>query len=216
MEAYICLTQLPSNQTFEFNQVSATAAPPANCFEDLIFLHIYIYICIRTHKHLFCTPCNIVEHCAKYKCVSELLPDVRNYDDQEDELKKVSEASGQLPEGGETVLPADVDRCLQEGLFDAPSQVGCCSMQSRFFFFLFFPSSSIQRGGLYICTLAYKFPRSMGPNEKNTITALQGLKELERGLKGHLSLISSARPKVGKKSPAGEVNYHTNPIIRRY
>lgn len=33
---------------------------------------------------------------------------------------------------------ADVDRRLWEGLFDAPSQVGCYSMQSRFFFFFFF------------------------------------------------------------------------------
>lgn len=111
---------------------------------------------------------------------------------------------------------ADVDRRLRGGLFDALSQVGCYSMRSRFFFFFFL--ISIQRSGLYICTLAYKFPWSMGLNDKNTITALQGLKELEEGLKGHLSLISSARPKVwgGGGSPAGEVNYHTNPIIRRY
>lgn len=36
----------------------------------------------------------------------------------------------------------------------------------------------------FIYTSAYRFPRSMGPNNKNTIATLEDLKKQEQGLKG--------------------------------
>lgn len=47
---------------------------------------------------------------------------------------------------------------------------GCAATQYRACFY-------IQCSDHFICTLAYKFLYSMGLNDKNAITALQGLKE---------------------------------------
>lgn len=66
------------------------------------------------------TSCNIVKRCSKN---AKPLLDSRNYDDEEDEPKKVSKASRQLQGGGETfsLFSFPHTDANGEGLFDVSS-----------------------------------------------------------------------------------------------
>lgn len=179
---------------FEFCQLPAAAAasPAAKCFEDHFLLRLFLLLLLLKN-----TSCNIVKNAAPKN--SEPLLDSRNYDDEEDEPKKVSEASRQLQGGGETFfffsfLPCrDVNGRVGEELFDASSWVGCSPA-------VYLSSLYSEQWPLHLYFSIWNCAEhEPEPWMTKHNYFFHDWSRESRGLKGHLSPISSAWPKWEKK-----------------